>query len=172
MCRHIYTGIGSRETPENVLQDIFRLAAILAKHNFILRSGGAPGADSAFENGCDSVKGKKEIYLPWKGFNDNKSPLYEVSDDALSLAEKFHPRWSACSYGAKKLHARNCYQVLGEDLKTPTSFIICWSKGTGGTEQALRIAKEYKIPIINMFKENWQNELFNLISNFLNFLKT
>jgi hypothetical protein len=29
-----------------------------------LRSGGAGGADSAFETGCDQQCGVKEIYLP------------------------------------------------------------------------------------------------------------
>lgn len=52
-----------------------------------------------------------------------------------------------------KLHARNCYQVLGADLRTPTQFVICWTprgSGEGGTGQALRIAKAYNIPIFDL----------------------
>ncbi len=53
--------------------------------------------------------------------------------------------------------ARNCHQVLGCDLRTPSDFIICWTKngkGLGGTGQALRIAKEYNIPIFDIGNYN------------------
>ena len=36
-------------------------------------------------------------------------------------------------------------------LPISTSFVICWSNGTGGTEQALRIATAERIPITNLF---------------------
>lgn len=68
-----------------------KIGEILAKKNFILRSGGASGADSAFENGCDIQNGKKEIYLPWKNFNNNSSKLYYISDKAKQIAKEFHP---------------------------------------------------------------------------------
>ena len=43
----IYTGIGSRETPEEVLKDMKKLGYILAENGWSLRSGHAPGADQA-----------------------------------------------------------------------------------------------------------------------------
>ena len=52
-----YSGIGSRETPDNVLVVMEKLGAAFAKKGFVLRSGGADGADSAFERGCDSANG-------------------------------------------------------------------------------------------------------------------
>jgi predicted Rossmann fold nucleotide-binding protein DprA/Smf involved in DNA uptake len=58
-----FGGIGSRETPENVLKIMTQLGYSLAKKDFILRSGGANGADLAFENGCDKANGKKEIII-------------------------------------------------------------------------------------------------------------
>jgi hypothetical protein len=70
--------------------------------------------------------------------------------------------------GAKKLMARNMYQVLGQDLETPTSFIVCWTKdgkASGGTGQALRVAKKYNIPIFNLYNENAAAELYNHIKN-------
>lgn len=155
----IYTGIGSRRTPEKVLKTMTAIAQFLANHNFILRSGGAAGADTAFEIGCDLANGKKEIYLPWKGFNGNNSHLYNITEDAYNLAKKYHPAWNKLSQGARKLQARNCYQVLGESLNSPTDFIICYSEGTGGTEQALRIARDLNIEVINMFDDSWFQEL-------------
>ena len=63
---------------------------------------------------------------------------------------------------------RNTFQVLGKNLVNPSKFILCWTpngKITGGTGQALRIAEHFEIPIINMYFENWFNELLEIINN-------
>jgi len=146
----IYAGIGSRETPAEILKMFSSLAKYLGEQGHILRSGGASGADQAFERGCDAGNGIKEIYLPWKGFEKSNSSLVVEPGIAYEIAEKFHPAWSRLSDGAKKLQARNSHQVLGADCKHPADFIICWTsggEGGGGTGQALRIAKEFNIPI-------------------------
>lgn len=153
MINKYYAGIGSRETPENVME-IFRDIAELmdTKYDFILRSGHADGADIAFEQGCDRVYGGKEIYLPWSGFNGSDSKLVVKDIRAFEIAEKFHPYWHNLKDGAKKLQARNSHQVLGEDLETPSSLVLCWTKngkGSGGTGQAIRIANEYNIPVFD-----------------------
>lgn len=155
-----YTGIGSRQTPEEVLALMSRIAARAAVLGYVLRSGGAPGADKAFEEGCDAGDGQKEIYLPWKGFNQNPSPLFNISPEALELAERFHPNWAVCSPAARKLHARNGYQVLGLDLKSPSQMLICWTKAgvpSGGTGQALRIAYSHSVRVYNLgFPETFE----------------
>ena len=49
--------------------------------------------------------------------------------------------------------ARNMHQVLGLTLDVPTDFIVCWTpdgKASGGTGQALRVAKDFSIPIYNL----------------------
>lgn len=147
-----YAGIGSRETPMFVLELMMNVAYGLALKGYELRSGGADGSDTYFEVGCDKSKGKKSIFLPWRLFNGNNSKLYEVSEEALEMAKKYHPVWDKLSQGAKKLMGRNTYQVLGLDLKTPCDFIICWTKNgkkVGGTAQALRMAEDYNIPVFN-----------------------
>lgn len=153
----IYAGIGSRETPHNILLEMEAIGHHLSELGWTLRSGAADGADSAFERGCDISNGKKEIYIPWTGFSGRRlgergicvfqDPMHE------KIAAQFHPNWGACSQGARKLHARNVAQVLGEDANTPATLIICWTKGgsgAGGTGQALRMAKHYEIPIYDL----------------------
>jgi hypothetical protein len=148
----IYAGIGSRETPPEVLDDFKKLGAFLAKHGYILRSGAAEGADAAFEAGCDSISGKKEIYLPWKKYNENPSQL--LNDQAgWDLAVQIHPYWDNLNLNAKLLIARNSNIVMGMQIQQPCDFIICWTpdgREIGGTAQALRIAKKYKIPVYNL----------------------
>lgn len=115
--------------------------------------------DKAFEEGCDSVNGKKEIYLPWKNFNGNKSTFYDIEGEALLIASRIHPAWNSCSDAAKRLHARNCYQVMGHALDKPSNQILYWAptdvKGnvSGGTRTAVELARSRGIKEI-LLKEN------------------
>lgn len=149
-----YTGVGSRKTPAEVCTIMTQIAAKLAKRGYILRSGAADGADAAFEAGANQrlTEHPPEIYLPWLGFNGSKSQLLP-SREAFLMAEQFHPAWGRCSPAARCMHARNCHQVLGKDLKTPSEFLICWTQDAaagGGTGQAIRIAKHYRIPVYDL----------------------
>lgn len=144
-----YTGVGSRESPLSIKPIMIEIAKFLATEGYTLRSGGANGPDSWFEEGS---MGHKEIYLPDKGFNKNPSPLYGVCEQALEIASKIHPAWHACRPYARLLHARNVYQVLGKDLNTPSRFLLCWTErgeSKGGTRTAIKLAEKYDIPVLN-----------------------
>jgi hypothetical protein len=154
----IYTGIGSRETPEQTLSLFQTIGRELAQRRHLLRSGFADGADMAFFKGTDSIPdARMEMYIPWPGFN--RAPLYDErfivpawTPALVQLAAAHHPAWDRCSQGAQKLHARNGCQILGEDLSTPADLVICWTvggKGTGGTGQAIRIARSRGIRIFD-----------------------
>lgn len=168
-----FSGIGSRLTPLELYPTILNYCKILQPLGFTLRSGGADGSDSYFEQAYDELDGNKEIFLPWKGFNKNTSSLYEVSNNALKIASKFHSNWSNLSQGSRKLHGRNTYQVLGSKLfveQERSKFIICWTEGgqrKGGTAQAMRIADYFKIPVFNLAVEESIIKLDNyLILNY------
>jgi hypothetical protein len=138
----IYAGIGSQETPPDILKVMEKLGRKLAKEEWVLRSGGARGADSAFHKGCLDVSGQAEI------FTAQHSTL-----ESIKLAAKYHPNWEACDNHARRLHARNGMILLGENLDTPASFIVCWTlegKIVGGTGQALRMAADYNIEVRNL----------------------
>ena len=70
-----YAGIGSRKTPPTIRSLMTKCANQLHNEGFTLRSGGAQGADTAFELGAQL---RKEIYLPWRRFNGNDSHLYQI----------------------------------------------------------------------------------------------
>lgn len=153
----VYAGIGSRTTPVPVQRLMNQTAQILALNGFTLRSGAADGADQAFETGADAVEGPKEIYLPEEGFNnrstDDDGLTAEISDRAYEIAAQFHPNWNGLQDGVKRLQARNTHQVLGADCDAPVDIVVCWTpngEDRGGTSQALRIARDRGIPIINL----------------------
>lgn len=151
-----FAGIGSRETPQSLIPIIQGLSKKLISLGFVLRSGGADGADSFWENAYDKFGGEKEIYLPWKNFNNNLSSLYEIKDWVNEIAEIYHPNWNRLSDAGKKLHSRNVYQIRGyEDYWDQYSeFVICYTpdgKDSGGTGQAIRIARQHSIPVFNLY---------------------
>ena len=169
----IYTGIGSRKTPDEIQDVMGEIAKMLGDKDYTLRSGGAFGADDAFEWGCDMVNGKKEIYLPWEGFNDNDSPLYTLSAEAYEVAEEVYgARWRNIGVGTMKLMARNMYQVMGATLDKPSDFVVCWTPDgattkrtsrTGGTGQAIAYANMNSIPVYNLKNEKDKDRLMKYI---------
>ncbi len=122
----------------------------LSEKGYTLRSGGADGADSAFEKGAK----KKEVFYA----ND-------CTNDAMSTVDIYHPAPDRLSNYAKKLMGRNAMQILGKDLNSPVAFVVCWtpdgcisdderSISTGGTGQAISIASKNNIPVFNLQRKD------------------
>lgn len=172
-----YTGVGSRETPQDIQDLMARLAYKLASEGYGLRSGGAEGADQAFERGWWSHRMSRDIgysandyecYIPWSGFEDHTATSHdgccilpsdvhvEVERQAEKIASEIHPAWGNCTQGARKLHTRNVYQVLGRHLDAPSSMLVCWAKIakggniSGGTATAWNLAKKHGVPCFNL----------------------
>lgn len=130
----------------------------LARRGWVLRSGGSPGADTAFEKGCDLGGGAKEIYLPWRGFNNSDSPLFEMPAGAAELARKIHPGLKRRSRSVQKLRARNVCQILGLSLSEPSHLVIAWTENavpSGGSATVLRIAEQRGIPVLNLAEPDY-----------------
>lgn len=173
-----YAGIGSRETPAHVLDAIYGWAGALAKAGWTLRSGAAPGADTAFEDGARAAGGKVEIYLPWNGFSghtaDERIGVIDATklpraQEARSIAASHHPAWGRLRFGSRTLHTRNIFTVLGQDLDDPVDLVVCYApnpicneqgyciNAKGGTGQAIRAAAARGIPVLNAaLPEHWQ----------------
>ena len=193
----IYTLIGSRETPPEILTLMTKFAYKAALQGYTVRSGGAGGADTCAEEGVlqylkdynqysKVAEDLMEIYLPWKDFNSRNSndygyytlPFMSNRFQAEDVAKEIHPKWKLeerikkgeveqpknwkpMSQGAKKLHTRNIYQVLGKDLATPSRFILCYGesekKGSvipkGGTRSACVLGQQHNVEIFNLYLE-------------------
>lgn len=170
-----YTGIGSRETPAEILALMTKVGQKLASEGWCLRSGGANGADTAFEDGWWANRMTKdacytsndyECYIPWSGFNGHTlvshdakciNPTGKFASQAEQVAERMHPNWAACSPAARKLHTRNVFQIMGKDLNTPSKFVIAYAKTNkqgvpqGGTATAMALASKMEIPVFNLY---------------------
>ena len=68
-----YAGIGARATPPEILSLMTRAAFALTKRGYVLRSGHAIGADSAFERGAGR---DAQIFLPAAGWRGSASAFH------------------------------------------------------------------------------------------------
>lgn len=158
--KHVrYAGIGSRETPPDQIQRMIDIAQQLAVHKWILRSGGAQGADQAFMHGAAR---RAEVFLPWPSYERQQvhacAPARvgtHVQDDAIEYSRTLHPAPEHLKDAVARLHGRNVHIMLGQDIHDPqpVQVVICWTphgRVTGGTGMALRVAEKLEIPVINL----------------------
>lgn len=111
-----------------------------------------------------------ERYISYEGFEKKFSNgldyIIPTFDDYYT--KKLHPKPDSLNKKGKLYMSRNANQVLGDDLKTPVSFILCWTPNgdiVGGTAQAIRIAKLYRIPVFNFATQ--MNEIKYYFDNFI-----
>lgn len=159
-----YAGIGSRETPQGILDAFYEIGRRASALGWVLRSGRAAGADTYFEMGCIAGMGESQIFVPWAGFPKDSTlssrPAYVF--DRLEAAQKtaalnsvnvYHPAPDRLSPGARKLMARNYCQMHGPTVSSPpTDLVVCYTtdgRASGGTGQAIRMAQDAGITVIN-----------------------
>lgn len=164
-----YAGIGSREITPTEESRIHRIADYLYRKGYFLYSGGADGSDFAFESACSSYGLK---FLPWNDFNmKEESTIHNISVHTVESIEsvaKYHPAPNVLSTAAKKLMSRNYFQIRGIGDFPQVDFVICCadpirgSRGDvkGGTGQAVRIALDLRIPVLNIRDTNSKWEAF------------
>lgn len=160
-----YIGVGSRSASAEMLEEIQTLAYLLAKKKYTLLSGGSEGCEQAFEKGCDLARGQKFIFglAGWHGRFQRKEVNGQYNsqlwNDAQAIAKMYHPAWDDLSPYVQKIMTVKSFVVLGGNLATRVKFLICWtpdgvtkntSPRTGGTGQAIRLAKHNKIQVFNL----------------------
>ena len=162
--KKIYSGVGSRETPSDVLSFMTSLASRLKANGFHLRSGGAIGADSAFAKG-HSIN-NMTIYRPDHAIGD------KVAEALFRSVHPFQHRFKKTQ--SILLHSRNAYQIHGLELNDPVDFVLCWTKlGSeseaelkshgwveGGTGTAIALASRANVPVFNLQKPDALNRFY------------
>ena len=151
-----YAGIGHRSIDPSYTERARAIARHLGERGFVLRSGGATGADAAFASGAD--ESAREIVLPWAGYNGVDGRGVGVLGSAQfraasEEASRSHPGWARCRAGAKRLLARNAAIVLGKNLDAPVDAVVCIASvdvTSGGTRHAMRVAERHGIKVLNL----------------------
>lgn len=189
-----YAGIGSRETPIEVQKEMYKAAKMLESMGYTLQSGGAIGADKAFQGASQpwkkadgTVAGTKEFtrsradVVEWARYgNDRNSTVTnakifrpeDANGQVRKIAKEIHPKGEKLSSSnGLDLHARNTFQIFGAALDTPVDFVLFYAKETkgirpeGGTGQAVEMARLKGIPTINMAEDGWESKLDSILGN-------
>lgn len=160
-----YTGVGSRNTPANIIKLMRIITTRLSRERYTLRTGDATGADQVFRNEAKTASCLDNYNedIPAPPMPEVYSPD-QCTPEAEAIASRFHPAWNRCSAFAKRLHGRNSFQVLGPNLNEPSEFLICWTPDgckrhvdrtikTGGTGTAISIADAYGVHVYNLANE-------------------
>lgn len=147
-----YAGIGSRVVKDDpqLFSKMVDIGAAMAERGWFLRSGGAIGADTAFERGAGPAP-DDEIFLAKQRMGT--PGIVDIRDVHYRFVRNFHEAPDALSDYATKLMARNGCQIFGVDFVNPSSAVICWTPGgaeKGGTRMAIRLAERAGIPVINL----------------------
>ena len=138
--------IGNRYgVPESIIKYLEDIGYYLGASGFTLQSGGALGCDQAGERGFDKG-GHPKIIRKAK----------HATPEAIALASQFHESWNSCSDYVRQLHGRNSMIILGDDLKSPVEFVLCYatSEIKGGTALGIKIARDNGVPVFNLYKKN------------------
>lgn len=158
-----YTGVGSRSIPSNIAVIMGKFAKKQKKRT--LRSGGAAGADTAFELYAD----KKNIFLPWPKAVEEHYHISRFTDAELAFADAILEEVFPYRLSKKttiNLFRRNVFQVLGKcdsiSSAVCSDFLICYTQDgctghgdyvlgkTGGTGIAILIADMFNVEVFNM----------------------
>lgn len=159
-----FTGVGSRDTPLAILRLMSRFSRLQRRK---CRTGGARGADEAFETNWDPM-----IYLPhmkWRG----KDGFWRWSDAAIDFADRLLKEvfpYDIQSQQTREFFRRNCWQVLGvcetESDVVKSDYVVCWTPDgavsiddyqleiTGGTGIAINVASIYKVNVLNLQRKD------------------
>lgn len=151
--------IGSRETPQIVLDWMKTVGRRLVAVGYELRSGNAPGADQAWADGGNEVDPTKvTLCLPWESFEATKlNPQNKrqiISGTNLRHQRFFdavkdtHPSFGRLSAAALLLHARNA--MIVDDVHCVLGSLNPGKPGGGGTGGAFRIAQRQRIVTFNV----------------------
>ena len=115
-----YAGIGSRETPAEVLILMTKAAKWLEAKGYKLQTGKTfgnreEGADKAFSDGTNN----KELFGP-----------EAANEKTITIAKEMHPAPQHLKEVGLKLMARNTNQVFGAKLDTQVDFVLFYAKET------------------------------------------
>lgn len=157
-----YTGIGSRDVPPDIKPKMVHVARELEALDYWCRTGDAPGSDKVFRDATDNC----DVWCVHNRRHDPRAMVLRSDDcEAFDSVAKFHPVGEDLEDYVVAIHARNYRQVIGKG-EPNSECVVCWTWDggeSGGTAQAMRVAKHYGIPIFNIFYHDRYIDLLNKI---------
>lgn len=166
---HSATLIGSRKPPKRISDIAVKIGRGLSDMGVLGYSGGAIGMDNQFM--FDYSTELRRIIIPKTHHNGLVANGRDIIDyrvtnalrceeEVLKVAENYYD----LDFHSQELYNRNVMQVLRETVDNPTDVVIFWAPEIGhcvqgGTKIAVMIARKYKIPCFNLWREEVLEEV-------------
>lgn len=172
-----FTCVGSRSTPEDIIEIMKHTGRAIAKKGWVVRTGDAEGADKAFRLGTNIEGGFLEVYTPqesshisyhtWK-YDQTEEVSMKLWNEFANRSDR--PRWDNMKKYTRNLMTRNVCQVMGYNLETASNCLICWTPDgvtegknttgeTGGTGHAIRVASHFGVPVRNLANQGHKDKI-------------
>lgn len=155
-----YTGTGIVQVSKSMKETILAIAKYLSDQGYTLRTGLSKGMDAAFIEGSDSVS-----LFTYEGENTNGADAFicEETDFIKRDLKENYLTLGALTKVARQRVVRSYYELLGEDLNTPSEFLVCYDPCEGVVNYTHRLANRLGIKVYNLYdkeelkklKEEW-----------------
>jgi hypothetical protein len=161
---------GNKEAPPEILEKVAQLAQYLESRGFTIRVGG----DGPVEDAAEVASQKKEVLLPWRGFNDKESATTFPIERAFHIAKMFHPTWDHMKKGVQSILAKNARLVMGNKMMSPATLLLCWTEDgaedrrevtmkTGLAAHPIRIASGSGVRVFNLGRPDAESRLRHFV---------
>lgn len=155
-----YAIASNKGIPSNVIEEFKSIVPELDKSGFIMR---VSALDETIDNHVRDMTENKELYLPWRGFNNIEQGNTYTSPETKAIAKLFQPGYDGLSNAIQMIVAKNVRLALGNDNKSPANFILVWSEdgaetlatktsATGNVGHLIAVASAAHIPVYNLGK--------------------
>jgi hypothetical protein len=186
--RRFVTIIGSREAPDEAIRLLEDTGECLCDNGIAVVSGDAMGCDKAGVRGAMRSSSwplvGARVFLPWDGVEYKDGTVrwadnyiyYDASqfhniDEARELAFKARGSFHGLYDKGIALQSRNPYQILLDDLRTPTASVVFYAKPVGkksrvcgGTNTAIQIAIAHGIPTVNLATDEGMDKILKFLA--------
>ena len=170
-----YAVVSNKDIPPEAIQVYERIAKRLNDMGYTVRTGTLEGLESKAE----MLPVRKELLLPWKGFNEKESQFTSSTPLIKGIAKKYMKagNWDELKPAMQGFLQKNARLVTGHYGNSPAKFVICWSQdqaesqnqvtfNTGNIAHALTIAAAWHVPVFNLARPDAEARLFNFLQPF------
>jgi hypothetical protein len=161
-----YALLLDNKTPEDVIARVATVIKKLEKQGYTLRTS----INSPILKGLEAQVTRKEIYLPWKDFENHTSELCWSTPRSDAIAQQAQPAYNSLNKGVKKILSMNARVICGNKMVSPCLFLLTWSldgaenegnvrSTTGFMGHPITIASRLGVPVINLKHENAEGRI-------------
>ena len=167
---------GGHHLPKEMEPVAEQIGEQLAHAGWLYRGGYEEPGLIHMDIGVMMANGKREIFIPWQGFNTGMHKRNGVlvchclpnHIQAIEYAQQAYPTFKQEMDSIQMYWVRNMYLLLGEKLDTPADVVIYYQEGDTtsktGSEYLVGAAQSIGIPCFNIENQEGMDALTEFVT--------